>query len=94
MLKKLLTPREVAEKLSVSEKTVKVWLWKGKLKGLKAGILWRVSEEDLETFLDPTRRLLANAPADDEPWTAEDEKAVAEAQTAIQHGRAKPWRKA
>lgn len=93
-MKKLLTPGEVAEQLSVSEKTVKVWLWKGKLRGLKAGILWRIREEDLEAFLDPTRRVLENAPHDDEAWTPEDEEAAREAEVAIRQGRVKAWEKA
>lgn len=92
-MKKLLTPKEIAENLSVSEKTVKMWLLQGKLKGLKAGIFWRVREEDLEAFLDPTRRILENAPPDEEPWTQADEKATQEAESAIKKGRIKPFDK-
>jgi excisionase family DNA binding protein len=92
-MKKLLTPEEIAENLSVSEKTVKMWLLHGKLRGLKAGIFWRVREEDLEAFLDPTQRVLENAPPDEEPWTPEDEKAVEEAEIAIRKGRIKSFEK-
>jgi hypothetical protein len=34
----------------------------------------------LEAMLDPVSRAIANAPDDDEPLTAEEEKALAEAQ--------------
>ena len=51
-LERIFTPDQVAERLSVSPKTVKDWLRAGKLKGVKAGRLWRVRERDLEAFLD------------------------------------------
>ena len=47
----LLTPEEVARRLIVSPKTVRAWLRKGKMKGVRAGSLWRVREKDLEAFL-------------------------------------------
>ena len=47
----LLTPKEVAEKLRVSEQTVLRWLRNGKLKGVKVGKLWRVREEDLQELI-------------------------------------------
>jgi len=47
----LLTPRETAEKLKVSEQTVLRWLREGKLKGIRAGKLWRIKEEDLQEFI-------------------------------------------
>jgi excisionase family DNA binding protein len=51
MEKKLLTPAQVAERLQVTERTVYTWLRGGRLRGLRAGRLWRVREEDLEAFL-------------------------------------------
>jgi excisionase family DNA binding protein len=48
---KVFTPEEVAERLSVSTKTIKDWLRTGKLKGVKVGRLWRVRESELEAFL-------------------------------------------
>ncbi|MBH8600121.1 helix-turn-helix domain-containing protein [Thermoactinomyces sp. CICC 23799] len=50
-LNKLLTPKEVAELLQVSEVTVKKWLRAGRLRGFKVNRLWRVSAEDLEDFI-------------------------------------------
>lgn len=47
----LLTPEEVAEKLKISVYTVKNYLRKGTIKGIKVGDLWRVREEDLEEFI-------------------------------------------
>jgi excisionase family DNA binding protein len=49
---KVFTPEEVAERLSVSTKTIKDWLRTGKLKGVKVGRLWRVRESELEKFLE------------------------------------------
>lgn len=48
----LLTPAQVAERLQVSPFTVMGWLRRGKLKGLKAGKFWRITEDDLKGFLE------------------------------------------
>jgi excisionase family DNA binding protein len=58
MFEPLLTPKQAAERLLVSEKAVLDWLRLGKLKGVKAGRQWRIRERDLEVFLvepEPTR---------------------------------------
>jgi hypothetical protein len=39
----------------------------------------------IEAMLDPVSRAIANAPADDEPLTAEEEKALAESQEWLKH---------
>lgn len=88
---RLLTPEEAAEILAVSPKSIREWLRKGKLKGLRAGRLWRIREGDLEAFLDPVLQALETAPEDDEPLTEEDRKAVAEAEKAIVRGKTRPW---
>lgn len=51
MEERLLTPEEVAERLTVKPKTVREWLKTGKLQGVKAGRLWRVSEVAVKAFL-------------------------------------------
>ncbi len=51
MAEKLLTPEDAAERLAVSPKSIRDWLRAGKLKGVKAGKLWRIHESDLEDFL-------------------------------------------
>jgi excisionase family DNA binding protein len=49
---KLLTPEDVAERLTVNAATVRSWLRKGNLKGLKIGKrVWRISEDELNYFL-------------------------------------------
>jgi excisionase family DNA binding protein len=49
---KLLTPEDVAERLTVNAATVRSWLRKGNLKGLKIGKkVWRISEDELNVFL-------------------------------------------
>jgi excisionase family DNA binding protein len=47
----LYTPEEIADKLKVSRRSVYHWLTSGKLNGLKAGQYWRITEEDLITFM-------------------------------------------
>jgi len=47
---KLLTLKETAKILRVSERSVMRYLKSGKLKGSKAG-QWRIKESDLEKFL-------------------------------------------
>jgi len=90
-MERLLTPEEAAERLAVSPKSIREWLRQGKLKGVKAGRLWRIRERDLEAFLDPVVHALETAPEDDEPLTAEDKRAIAEAEKAITQGKTKPW---
>jgi excisionase family DNA binding protein len=52
MEEKLLTPEEVASILSVSPKSVREWLRRGRLRGVRAGRLWRIRKRDLDAFLD------------------------------------------
>jgi len=49
----LLTPEEVADHLRVSRPTVYAWLKMGRLRGLRAGKVWRIRPADLEAFLQP-----------------------------------------
>lgn len=48
----LLTPNDVAQRLQVNERTVTQWLRKNHLRGFKIGKEWRVSEADLQAFLE------------------------------------------
>ena len=54
---KLLTPVQIADRLGVSERTVRRWLRQGKLRGIRAGRQWLVSPASLETFLHGGDRL-------------------------------------
>ena len=49
---KLLKSRDVAERLQVNERTVTKWLQTKSLRGIKTGKEWRISEDDLRTFLE------------------------------------------
>jgi len=51
MEEKLLTPKEVAERLGVSLETVGSYLRAGKLPGQKVGALWRTRERDLNEYI-------------------------------------------
>jgi len=55
--KKLLTPTDVAKRLQVNERTVTQWLRKGHVRGFKIGKEWRVSEHDLEAFLEQSANI-------------------------------------
>ena len=57
-MEKILTPEEAAEALSVSVFTIKKWLRAGKLKGVKAGRVWRIREKDLIEFLEESQKRL------------------------------------
>lgn len=48
---RLLTVQEVADRLRLSARTVRLWLQTGRLKGLRVGGRWRVRESDLMEFL-------------------------------------------
>ncbi len=48
----LLTAAQVAERLQLHERTVTSWLRQGFLRGFKLGKEWRVSPEDLRSFLE------------------------------------------
>lgn len=50
-MREYFTPEEVAEQLKVTRRSVYRWLHGGKLRGLRAGGLWRICEEDIEAFL-------------------------------------------
>lgn len=47
----LLTPKEVAKRLRVSERTIYEWLKMKRLRGRKMGRLWRIPEEELDRFI-------------------------------------------
>ncbi len=49
---KLLTPTDVAERLQLQERTVTRWLRDGYLRGFKLGKEWRISPEDLYSFIE------------------------------------------
>ena len=45
------TPQEVADKLKVNTRTLYRWIHEGKLKAVKVGELWRISETELSRIL-------------------------------------------
>jgi excisionase family DNA binding protein len=56
-MERLLTPREAADYMAVAPRTIKEWLRKGELTGLKVKNMWRIRKSDLEQFIhhgDPT----------------------------------------
>lgn len=50
-LSALYTPEEAAVKLKVTRRAVYRWLSEGKLKGLRVGLHWRITEDDLVEFV-------------------------------------------
>ncbi len=56
-----LTVEEVAHEMRVTDETVRRWLRSGQLAGLnlgrKAG--WRIERDDLERFIDQTKKVAA-----------------------------------
>ncbi len=45
------TVKEVADRLQVSEATVRSWIKDGELRAIEIGKLWRISDSDLTGFL-------------------------------------------
>lgn len=45
------TPQEVAQKLKLNVRTLYKWIREGKLKAVKIGDVWRISENDLNRLL-------------------------------------------
>lgn len=48
----ILTIREIAEDLKVSDRTVKNWIDGGKLKAFKFGAQYRIKKADFENFIN------------------------------------------
>jgi len=50
-MEKLFTPQEVAQKLKIDMSTVYRWIREGRLKAVKIGHFWRISESELSRLL-------------------------------------------
>ena len=50
-MEKLFTPQEVAQKLKIDMSTVYRWIREGRLKAVKIGHFWRISESELNRLL-------------------------------------------
>lgn len=46
------TVRELAERLKVSEATVRLWIRNGELRAIDIGKGWRIADSDFDAFLD------------------------------------------
>ena len=49
---KLYSVKDLNESLGVNERTIREWFKKGRLKGVKIGTEWHVTEENLGKFLN------------------------------------------
>ena len=49
---KLYTVKDLHEALEVNERTIRSWFKNGKLKGVKIGTEWHISQENLANFLN------------------------------------------
>ena len=50
-MEKYYTPKEIAANLKVSRKTIYNWIQEGRLKAVKIGHFWRISESELNRLL-------------------------------------------
>ena len=48
---KIYSVKDLHEALGVNERTIRDWFNKGRLKGVKIGIEWHITEENLRMFL-------------------------------------------
>ncbi len=60
----ILTLEQAANRAQVAVKTMREWLRTGKLKGIKAGRLWRVRASDLERFFEESAKRPVLVPDD------------------------------
>jgi excisionase family DNA binding protein len=60
----ILTLEQAANRAQVAVKTMREWLRTGKLKGIKAGRLWRVRARDLERFFEESAKRPVLVPDD------------------------------
>src|SRR4051794_25159882 len=66
----MLSLEEVAERLQVSDQTVRRWIKSGRLSAYKPGLEWRIRPKDLEAFLETRSYPKSSAPspsAEDSP---------------------------
>jgi excisionase family DNA binding protein len=72
-MERLLTPREAAQYMAVTPRTVKEWLRRGDLLGLKVKNMWRIRATDLEKFIQEGEDGAArHDDKKDEPTEADD----------------------
>jgi len=88
MAGKMLSPEEVAERLSVTPNTVRAWLREGMLKGAKLGNkIWRISEEELQAYICREQCVDYGSDDQEEELSPEDLKAVQRGIEDIKSGR-------
>lgn len=51
----LYSVKDLHESLGVNERTIRDWFKKGRLKGVKIGTEWHISQENLREFLNGER---------------------------------------
>lgn len=49
---KLYSITDLSQSLSLKERTIREWFYRGRLKGVKLGKEWYISEENLKRFLN------------------------------------------
>jgi excisionase family DNA binding protein len=59
----LLTPQQVANRLQISRWTVLSHLRSGRMRGTKAGRLWRIPLEEVQAFLERSASRVSDAEA-------------------------------
>jgi len=55
-MERLLTPQAAAKIIAVSPRTIKEWLRKGELTGVKVRNMWRIRESDLTQLISKGTR--------------------------------------
>lgn len=62
-MERLLDPKEAAKIMAVTSRTIKEWLRRGELTGVKVRKLWRIRESDLEQFIQKGIEKTSNSPS-------------------------------
>ncbi|MFZ1641572.1 MAG: helix-turn-helix domain-containing protein [Candidatus Contendobacter sp.] len=72
------TVEQAAATLAVDTESVRRWLREGRIGGFKAGAAWRVTQADLDAFIERNRNSYRPGQSDDD-----DAALVAEAEAAL-----------
>lgn len=52
----LITVKEAAERLAITERALREWLKRGDIQGIKMGRIWRLEKSVVEDFINDNRR--------------------------------------
>jgi len=74
MNEQLMTIKEVADYLNITESTIYTWAQTGKLPAFRVGRLWRFRRSDLDAWLEANRNTNQSATLEKETGSTQDRR--------------------